>query len=140
MKVAVAAATGLTVYLVGRWGRLGDWFAFGWLQYLGRISYSLFLIHYPVSWAVLYFGCNWTGDHEMSAVIWLFVALTTSILVAHLLYTFVEAPSLWLCSWIKKVSIGPAAKPRWASRRESAALEPTVAASYEGRLGVGAWE
>jgi peptidoglycan/LPS O-acetylase OafA/YrhL len=102
VAAAVATATGVTIYLVGRRGHLGDWLGFGWLQYLGRISYSLFLIHYPVSWAVLYLGCHWTGDHELSAVIWLIVAFTSSIIAAHLFYKFVEAPSLRLCAWMKK--------------------------------------
>jgi peptidoglycan/LPS O-acetylase OafA/YrhL len=102
IALAVATATGVTIYLIGRRGHLGDWLGFGWLQYLGRISYSLFLIHYPVSWAVLYLGCHWTGDHELSAVIWLVVAFTSSIIAAHLFYKFVEAPSLRLCAWMKK--------------------------------------
>jgi peptidoglycan/LPS O-acetylase OafA/YrhL len=106
LETSLATTIGVVIYLVGRRGHLGDWLAYGWLQYVGRISYSLFLIHYPVCWCVLYLGCRWTGDHELFAVIWLLVAFTTSVLFAHWLYKLVEAPSLRLSARIKRWNEG----------------------------------
>ncbi|HEX4149320.1 MAG TPA: acyltransferase, partial [Pirellulales bacterium] len=42
LDVSVALTTGVVLYLVGRAGHLHDWLASRPLQYLGRISYSLY--------------------------------------------------------------------------------------------------
>jgi hypothetical protein len=94
LDIAVTLTAGVVVYLVGRRGHLGDWLTARPLQYLGRISYSLFLIHYPTSWLVVSAGCHWTGDHATAAVFWMALAVVASIGAAHLMYVFVEAPSL----------------------------------------------
>jgi peptidoglycan/LPS O-acetylase OafA/YrhL len=102
LAIAVATSAGVLIYLVGRRGHLHDWLTTRWLQYLGRISYSLFLIHYPVSWLVLCLGCRLTGDHEISAVIWLAVALMASIVAADWMYEWIEMPSLRLTRRMKE--------------------------------------
>jgi peptidoglycan/LPS O-acetylase OafA/YrhL len=96
LGMTVALAAGVTIYLAGRRGHLGNWLGAGWLQYLGRISYSLFLIHYPASWCVVSFGRYWSGDNPTAAVVWLLLALAASIVAAHFFYEFVEAPSVRL--------------------------------------------
>jgi peptidoglycan/LPS O-acetylase OafA/YrhL len=101
LAITVATTVGVIVYLVGRRGHLGDWLSATWLQYLGRISYSLFLIHYPVSWLFLCLGCRLTGDHAISAAIWLAVALMASIVAADWMYTWIESPSLRLIRRMK---------------------------------------
>jgi peptidoglycan/LPS O-acetylase OafA/YrhL len=100
-KLAVAILSGVAIHALGRAGHLGDWFRAGPLQYLGKISYSLFLIHYPVSWAVTTLGHRLTGDHPVAAVGWLLLAFLASVGAAHLLYRFVEAPSLRLVQRVK---------------------------------------
>ena len=60
LDVAVALIAGVTIYLVGRRGHLGDWLTARSLQYLGRISYSLYLTHYATSWIVVSIGCSLT--------------------------------------------------------------------------------
>lgn len=100
-KVGMAMVTGVGIYGMGRAGRLSDWLRWGWLQYLGKISYSLFLIHYPVSWAVKAFGYWFTGDQPVAAVCWLILALLLSLGAADLLYRLVEGPSLRLVHGIK---------------------------------------
>jgi peptidoglycan/LPS O-acetylase OafA/YrhL len=101
LDIAVTLTAGVVVYLVGRYGHLGDWFTARPLQYLGRISYSLFLIHYPTSWLVVSAGCHWTGDNATAAVFWMVLALVASIGAAQLMYMFVEAPSLQLVKRFK---------------------------------------
>lgn len=95
-KVTATLVTGVAIYLLGRAGRLDRWFTAGWLQYLGRISYSLFLIHYPVSWLVARLGYRLTGDDPEAAVAWLVLAFAASLAAADLLYRCVERPSLRL--------------------------------------------
>ena len=54
--IRCALTTGIVIYLVGRRGHLGDWLTWRPLQYLGRISYSLYLTHYLTSWIIVSFG------------------------------------------------------------------------------------
>jgi peptidoglycan/LPS O-acetylase OafA/YrhL len=94
LDICVATIAGVTIHGVGRLGRLGRWLNSGWLQYLGRISYSLYLIHYPTACAVAALGFTLTGEEPVAALFWLLAALAASIGVAHLLYRYVEAPSI----------------------------------------------
>ncbi len=66
------------------------------LQYLGMISYSLYLIHYDVGYRFLNVGQKWTGDSSNAALGWFASGLVASILAAHVLYRLVERPSLRL--------------------------------------------
>jgi peptidoglycan/LPS O-acetylase OafA/YrhL len=101
LDIAVALTVGITIYLVGRWSHLGDWLAARPLQHLGRISYSLFLVHYPISWIVVSVGCYWTGDNAGAAVFWMTASLLVSIGAADLFYRCVETPSLRLVKRLK---------------------------------------
>jgi peptidoglycan/LPS O-acetylase OafA/YrhL len=99
LVVAMTAAT--VIYIGGRTGHLGDWLTWRPLQFLGRISYSLFLIHYPVSWIVVSAGCGLTPDNPKAAVLWMALAVVVSVGAAQLLYVCVEAPSLRLVKRLK---------------------------------------
>lgn len=104
IEFSTAILTGVSIYLMGRFGVLTRWFALRPLQYLGAISYSLFLIHYPVSWCVTAIGYRLTGDRPWPALGWLALALTSSIGAAHLLHRYVEAPTLRLASRLKSAT------------------------------------
>lgn len=71
------AAAVLILAAVGdpEFARLASW---GWLRWIGRISYSLYLWHYVILWAF--------GWHER------LLALAVSFLVAWLSYRYVERP------------------------------------------------
>jgi peptidoglycan/LPS O-acetylase OafA/YrhL len=101
LDVFVALSTGTVIYLAGRRGHLGDWLAWRPLQYLGRISYSLYLTHYLTSWIVVSLGYYWTRDNAKAAVCWMTLAILVSIGVAGLFYRYVEAPSLRLVKRLK---------------------------------------
>lgn len=100
-KLFMTIVTGVAILGLGRAGHLGDWFRARWLQYLGKISYSLFLIHYPVSWVVITIGYRLTGDRRVAASLWLVLAFVCSVGAAHLLQRFVEGPSLRLVQRLK---------------------------------------
>jgi peptidoglycan/LPS O-acetylase OafA/YrhL len=104
----VAIATGGAIFLVGRAGRLTSWLNWRPLQYLGRISYSLYLIHYPVSHIVISAGHRLTGDAPLASCGWLALAVVLSMLAAHFLYLFVEAPTARLAARLKPRSGGGA--------------------------------
>ena len=101
LDVLVALTTGIVIYSAGRRGHLGDWLTRRPLQYLGRISYSLYLTHYLTSWAVVSLGYYWTGDNAKAAACWMTAAVLVSIGVAGLFYRCVEAPSLRLVARLK---------------------------------------
>jgi peptidoglycan/LPS O-acetylase OafA/YrhL len=102
LDVFVALTTGIVIYFVGRRGHLGDWLAWRPLQYLGRISYSLFLTHYLTSWIVVSLGYYWTRDNAQAAVCWMTASVLVSIVLADLFYRCVEAPSLRLVARLKQ--------------------------------------
>ena len=95
IKTSVALATTLALYAAGRTGHLHDWLNYRWLQYCGRISYSLYLIHYPVSHFVTSWGWRACGDEPtpVQSTAILAAAFALSLIAAHWLYTLVEAPS-----------------------------------------------
>jgi len=100
--MAVALIAGTAIYTVGRLGHLHDWLSAGWLQRLGRISYSLYLIHYPVSWIVTTVGYQLTGDAAAPAAIWMLLGLAASIGAADVLNRMVEMPALRLSRRFKE--------------------------------------
>jgi peptidoglycan/LPS O-acetylase OafA/YrhL len=110
LETAIALGAGLVIYAVGCAGHLGDWLSNRVLQYFGRISYSLFLIHYAIGWLVVTIGHWYTSNHPVVAVWWLLAALLASIGAAHLVYMFIEAPSVRLTQHLK-------AKGAFAPRR-----------------------
>ncbi|MEN6405402.1 MAG: acyltransferase [Thermoguttaceae bacterium] len=101
LEIVIALIAGVIIYGVGRAGHLTDWLAGRRLQYLGRISYSLFLIHYPVGWIVVSLGHWLTNGNPVLAVGWLFVAMAVSLIAADWMYRFVELPSVRLAARLK---------------------------------------
>lgn len=92
LELSIALIAGLTLYAGWCTGAIHTLLRWQWLQYLGVISYSLFLVHYPVSWLVGRVGFWLTGAHPIGALFWLLLGLVASIAVAHLLYNLVERP------------------------------------------------
>lgn len=99
-----ALIAGVSTYIAGIRGRLGTWLNSGILQYLGRISYSLYLIHFPMSHIVKWVGTWLSGDSPAPTVaaFWMVLSMAFSIMAAHVMYTFIEAPSVRLASWLKR--------------------------------------
>lgn len=100
----IAVTTAAAVFITGRRGHLHDWLNFRWLQYLGRISYSLYLVHYPVSHVVTWLGwlaCD-NSPSPIQATAILIASLAASIAGGHLLYVAVEVPSNRWAARLKK--------------------------------------
>jgi peptidoglycan/LPS O-acetylase OafA/YrhL len=92
----VSSALGVAVFLVGTRlvrieSRLTDW--------LGRISYSVYLFHMPVFYPMLWWVTRqpldsaWRNQHLAT---WLVGVLVPTLLVAELAYRFVERPGMRL--------------------------------------------
>jgi len=97
-RAAMGLATAVVVFGVGKAGHLGDWLSWPVFQYLGRISYSLYLVHMIVGNRVMNGLWRASGGSPSFVVSLCFVAaaLAASILAAHLLYRLVERPSVAL--------------------------------------------
>ncbi|HTU24365.1 MAG TPA: acyltransferase [Pirellulales bacterium] len=102
IEVAVALAAALAIYWVGRAGHLTDWLRWRPLMYLGRISYSLYLIHYSVIHVVVHAGHRLTGDSFEAACVWTAVALVLSLAAGHALNVLVERPTARLAARLKQ--------------------------------------
>jgi peptidoglycan/LPS O-acetylase OafA/YrhL len=92
-KLALALGTGLVLFAGGKIGALSRWPRNRVVAFMGRISYSLFLIHFPVLVVVatLWEQEEWTAP--VGAVLGLVFAYGMSVVAAALFYRFVEEPS-----------------------------------------------
>jgi peptidoglycan/LPS O-acetylase OafA/YrhL len=97
-SVAAAAAgmTALGIVIMGRAGRLHDALGWKWLQYLGQISYSVYLTHQLAGRIILDLAAAVAGTSlgPIGAVILLLGAFAGTVGAANLLYVLVERPSL----------------------------------------------
>lgn len=92
---SIALTTALLILIAGQRNKLHQWLNWNWLQYVGRISYSLYLIHFPVCHLITNWGWRHFNDAPTSgqAIGILMTSFVTSFIAAHLLYQWVEAPS-----------------------------------------------
>lgn len=93
LRIAVALAVALSLACSRRSGLLERWPEWPPLAFLGRISYSLFLVHFPVCLLAnalfIRLGLNAPG----SALAFLALAWAASVAAATLFYRWVEKPS-----------------------------------------------
>jgi peptidoglycan/LPS O-acetylase OafA/YrhL len=92
--MCIGLATTLLLFVAGQMGRLTSWLNYAPLQYLGKISYSLYLSHLLVADYVMRFGSRLTHTNPHAAVFWFFLAGAISIVAAHGLYLLVEKRSI----------------------------------------------
>lgn len=102
------------IFGVGRANHLHDWLNFRPLQYFGRISYSLYLVHTIVGVRIVNWMWRLTNHNASFLTLLAFVALAlaASVVVAHLLWRFVEKPSVELAKRLKWQPAVASAKPQ----------------------------
>ena len=107
-EVMIGLTASLAIFTAGRTGHLHDWLNYRWLQYLGKISYSLYLVHYAVAHVVTHVGWALLGGSPSPplAAAFLAVAMASSIVAAHFLYVWVEAPSAQWAARLKTATPG----------------------------------
>jgi peptidoglycan/LPS O-acetylase OafA/YrhL len=94
-QVMACLVSALVIYGVGRLGYLETLTCSNAFQYLGRISFSLYLIHWLAGSNCIHFLFKRMGELNLVkfSFIYLF-SIGVSILAAHLFYQWIEAPCL----------------------------------------------
>jgi peptidoglycan/LPS O-acetylase OafA/YrhL len=93
---AVCVGTAALLYLVGAADKLATATNWRWLQFLGTISYSLYLIHNPITGASFRVGYMITGRSIIWEAVWWIVSLGACIICASGMWWTIERPSLRL--------------------------------------------
>lgn len=106
----VALTTAIAIYAAGTQNKLYTWLDWPWLQYFGRISYSLYLIHFPVCHLLTTIGWMWCDNAPTTfqARLILLTSFFASLVAGHLLYVLVEAPS---ARWAARMKLSLAERP-----------------------------
>jgi peptidoglycan/LPS O-acetylase OafA/YrhL len=98
-----ALAVAWLLVLAARMKMMAVWLSGPVSQFLGHISYSLYLVHPVVGWRFIKLLRELHGSvfTPMQAWLALGAGITVSVLSAWIMYRFVEAPSLKLCHKIR---------------------------------------
>jgi peptidoglycan/LPS O-acetylase OafA/YrhL len=87
------AATAVVIFVVGVCGRLHSALSWRWLQGLGAISYSLYLIHNPITGATFRVG-KILGEHTIIwDALWWLLSILVCIAAAAVMWMLIERPS-----------------------------------------------
>jgi len=93
LRIALALAVAMTLGFSRRTGLLEQWPNFRPLSFLGQISYSVFLVHFPVLLLANAVYTRLELDSPTSAILGLVAALTASLLAATVFYRWIESPA-----------------------------------------------
>ena len=92
-RLLTTLLTGLILFAGGKYGFMSTWPKSRVVSFMGRTSYSLFLIHYPVMIVVATLWAMWGWTTPKIAFVGLFVAYFLSIAAAVVFYRLVESPA-----------------------------------------------
>lgn len=103
----VCCATAVSLLAVALAGQLASWLNWRWLQFLGTISYSLYLLHNPVTGAAFRAGYMITGRNVYTEAVWWITSLAACVGAAWLFWYFIERPSAELAARFGKRFAAP---------------------------------
>lgn len=110
--LATSILTALALQVAAYGNRLGTWLAAGPFQFLGRISYSLYLVHVPVLGAVVVAVLKVMGDGPAAVVAASVGGITASVVASSVFWWAIERPST---RWSAALKPSSAPRPRPAS-------------------------
>jgi peptidoglycan/LPS O-acetylase OafA/YrhL len=102
------ALTGSLIVIVGLRNQL-DSLNWRWIQGLGAISYSLYLIHSPVTGATFRIAHRLSNESGVSEAVWWAISLVLCISAAALMWWMIERPSTSLA---RRLRLTPEPKRR----------------------------
>jgi peptidoglycan/LPS O-acetylase OafA/YrhL len=85
---------GGAIFLVAWLGKLETLLRGRVIQFLGRISYSLYLIHIPIGGLVDSVGVRYYHGSPLLVYLWIALSIAGSITFAYVMYRFVERPGV----------------------------------------------
>ncbi|HWZ89176.1 MAG TPA: acyltransferase [Polyangiaceae bacterium] len=97
--------TVLVIYAAIRRDALHRWLSARWAQWLGRISYSIYLAHVPVVTLFLGLRTRVAPDSKLLSFICLAAAYGFTLALASALYVTIEVPCLRLSQRLKRSSV-----------------------------------
>lgn len=100
-SVAMGFATMLAIMAAMRLGKLGTWLSSELIQYFGRRSYSIYLVHFVVGLRAIDYGYHLAGDSPAAAWGVTLGGFVATLLFSELTHRFIERPSLTLAKKIK---------------------------------------
>jgi peptidoglycan/LPS O-acetylase OafA/YrhL len=92
--IAVVAVTSAALTVAGLRGGMNRWLNWAWLQNVARISFSLYLLHNPVTGAVFRVATKLSSGGALFDAVAALTSILFSILAATIAYYIVERPSL----------------------------------------------
>lgn len=97
----------LLIYALWKQKKLNSVFTRKEFQFLGAISYTLYLVHPDIGWKVISVGKLLIGNNmsPLLSFILFIVGILASISFAYLLHLIVEKPTLHLCNRLKKSTL-----------------------------------
>ncbi len=99
----VCVIVAILLLQAGRANRMEVWLKWRSLQFLGKISYSLYLIHTPIYGAVFFLGIKLLKPNAFSEAFCLLVGIFVSVGFAALMWQLVEKPSIYFSQKVKLV-------------------------------------
>ena len=105
----VCSATALFLFGTAVSGRITSGLNWRWLQFLGLISYSLYLTHNQVTGVVFRVAAIIGGHSALGDLVWWIVSLLACVVFATVFWWLVERPSMELAKRIgkRKDSVSP---------------------------------
>jgi peptidoglycan/LPS O-acetylase OafA/YrhL len=103
ISLVVSAMTSALIVLMPRLPAVDQWLSSASLQFFGRISYSLYLIHLSIGWRVVVVLRELSGDAYSwpLAVIAFAVGIGASVVAAWVLWYLVERPAITVARQIR---------------------------------------
>jgi peptidoglycan/LPS O-acetylase OafA/YrhL len=94
--LAVGVLTACAIMTCGRTGNMSKWLSFRPLQFLGTISFSLYLVHNPTTSLLFGVAFHATPHTFPWQIAWFFVSMGVSLSMAYAFFRLVERPSMQL--------------------------------------------
>lgn len=94
--VIIAGTTAMLLLLAGKLNYMSTWLNWSWVQFLGMISYSLYLLHNPLTGATANILRKILSPGLLTDCFILIVTIFVSIFVAWMAYKLIELPSIRL--------------------------------------------
>jgi peptidoglycan/LPS O-acetylase OafA/YrhL len=105
--VLTVALTAIALLEVGRANRM-HWLNWGWLQYLGKISYSVYLFHVPIVGGVLFVVQKLFGPSLLADLLFVAGGLIGSLGVGAIFWWLTEKPAIALSRKLGQTKSEPA--------------------------------